>query len=70
MKLDARTIELVEEALREIAVLFIALAPLDVFLGEDGAYVIRNGLIFVWSRRNHVCRGPLRRKETTPWMIF
>jgi hypothetical protein len=47
MKLDARTIELVEEALREIAVLFIALAPLDVFLGEDGAYVIRNGLIFV-----------------------
>jgi hypothetical protein len=47
MTLDARTIERVEEGLREIAVLFIALAPLDVFLGEHRVNAVRNGLIFV-----------------------
>jgi len=36
-----------EEALREIAVLFIALAPLDVVLGVDRPHAFRNGLIFV-----------------------
>ena len=47
MKLDARTIERVEEASREIAILFIALAPLDVFLGEDPAHAAANGFVFV-----------------------
>ena len=47
MEVDAGTAERIEEALREIAVLFIALAPLDVFLGEDRAHAVRNGLIFV-----------------------
>jgi hypothetical protein len=47
MKLDARAIARVEEALREIAVLFIALAPLDVFLGEDPAHAAANGFAFV-----------------------
>jgi len=36
----------VEEAVREIATLFIALAPLDVVLGSDKPDAIRNGLIF------------------------
>ena len=39
--------ERIEEALREIAVLFVALAPLDVFLGEGAPHAVRNGLIFV-----------------------
>ena len=47
MKLDTKSIERIEEAVREIAVLFVALAPLDVFLGEDPAHAVRNGLIFV-----------------------
>ena len=41
MRMDPRTIER-EEALREIAVLFIALAPLDVFLGEDRIHAVRS----------------------------
>ena len=36
-----------EEALREIATLFIALAPLDVVLGADRPHALRNSLIFV-----------------------
>jgi hypothetical protein len=47
MRLGARTIERVEEALREIAVLFIALAPLDVFLSEDPAHAAANGFAFM-----------------------
>jgi hypothetical protein len=47
MKLDAKAIQRIEEALREISVLFVTLAPLDVFLGEHGAKAVRNGLIFV-----------------------
>ena len=47
MKLDPRTIDRVEEALREISVLFIALAPLDVFLGEDPAHAAANGFAFM-----------------------
>ncbi len=42
-----RTVERIEEALGEIAVLFIALAPLDVFLGEDPERALGNGLAFV-----------------------
>jgi hypothetical protein len=40
-------IERIEEAFREIAVLFIALAPLDVALGAHGLEAIVTGLIFV-----------------------
>ena len=40
-------IERVEEAVREIAVLFIALAPLDVALGADASGAVTVGLIFV-----------------------
>ena len=47
MEFGARAVERIEEALREIAVLFIALAPLDVFLGEDRAHAVRNGFVFV-----------------------
>lgn len=47
MRLDSKTIEHIEEALREIAILFVALAPLDVFLGEGREHAVRNGLIFV-----------------------
>ena len=47
MRLDSRTIERVEEACREIAILFIALAPLDVFLGEDPSHAAANGFLFV-----------------------
>jgi hypothetical protein len=47
MRLDSKTIEHIEEAFREIAILFIALAPLDVFLGEGREHALRNGLIFV-----------------------
>jgi hypothetical protein len=47
MVLDTRSIERIEEGLREIAVLFIALAPLDVFLEDYRAIATRNGLIFV-----------------------
>jgi hypothetical protein len=39
--------ERIEEAFREIAVLFVALAPLDVVLGADRPDAVRNGLIFV-----------------------
>ena len=39
--------ERIEEAAREIATLFIALAPLDVVLGADRPHAFRNGLIFV-----------------------
>ena len=37
----------IEDAFREIAVLFMALAPLDVVLGSDRPHAFRNGLIFV-----------------------
>jgi hypothetical protein len=47
VRLDTRSIERIEEALREIAILFVALAPLDVFLGDHPVNAIRNGLIFV-----------------------
>ena len=47
MESTAKVVERIEEALREIAVLFIALAPLDVFLIEGRPTAIRNGLIFV-----------------------
>ena len=47
MRLDGGTIERIEDALREISVLFIALARLDVFLGDDRVDAVRNGLIFV-----------------------
>jgi hypothetical protein len=40
-------VERLEEALREVAVLFIALAPLDVALGAERSSTFRNGLIFV-----------------------
>jgi hypothetical protein len=40
-------IERIEEAFREIAVLFIALAPLDVALGAHGLEAVVTGLIFV-----------------------
>ena len=39
--------ERIEEALREIATLFVALAPLDVALGGDRPHGITYGLIFV-----------------------
>ena len=39
--------ERVDEAAREIAVLFIALAPLDVVLGADRANAFLYGLTFV-----------------------
>ncbi len=39
--------ERIEEALREIAVLFIALAPLDAALGAHSSEVFAVGLIFV-----------------------
>ena len=41
MEVNTRTVERIEEALREIAALFIALAPLDVFLGEAHLYTVR-----------------------------
>jgi hypothetical protein len=47
MESGTKIAERIEEALREIAVLFIALAPLDVFLAEGTARAVRNGLIFV-----------------------
>jgi hypothetical protein len=40
-------IERVEDAVREIAVLFVALAPLDVALGAERPHAIAYGLIFV-----------------------
>jgi uncharacterized membrane protein YgdD (TMEM256/DUF423 family) len=47
MRLDTKSIERIEEAVREIAILFIALAPLDVFLSASHSETLRNGLIFV-----------------------
>jgi hypothetical protein len=47
MEFPVRTVKRIEEALREIAVLFIALAALDVFLGEDPERALGNGLAFV-----------------------
>ena len=47
MESGAKIAERIDEALREIAVLFIALAPLDVFLGEARSHAVRNGLILV-----------------------
>ena len=47
MESGTKIVERIEEALREIAVLFIALAPLDVFFGEGTPNALRNGLIFV-----------------------
>ena len=42
-----RIFERIEETVREIAALFIALAPLDVVLGTERPNAFRNGLIFV-----------------------
>ena len=39
-------IERVEEALREVATLFVALAPLDVALGAERPHAFSYGLIF------------------------
>ena len=39
--------ERIEDAIREIATLFIALAPLDVILGGDQPHAFSYGLIFV-----------------------
>ena len=65
--MDSRTvIERMEDALREVATLFIALAPLDVALGPREPHTFTFGLIFVtggvilfvlallleWRRRN------------------
>ena len=47
MKLGPKAIRRVEEALREIAVLFVALAPLDVFLGNNPVHAAANGVAFV-----------------------
>lgn len=44
---EPRTVsERIEEALREIAVLFVALAPLDVALGGGDPHAFTYGLIF------------------------
>lgn len=40
-------VERIEEALREVAVLFVALAPLDVVLGAERPGAFADGLIFV-----------------------
>jgi hypothetical protein len=64
-----RTAERIEDALREIAVLFIALAPLDVFLGEGTVYAVRNGLIFVAVGLMIFCTCSAVREETVQWMI-
>ena len=40
-------IERIEDALREVATLFVALAPLDVALGARGPHAFIYGLIFV-----------------------
>jgi hypothetical protein len=40
-------IEGIEESVREIATLFVALSPLDVVLGADRPHAFRNGLIFM-----------------------
>jgi hypothetical protein len=53
--LDTSTIERIEDALREIAVLFIALSPLDVKLGEHRANAVRHGLIFVTGGHPNLC---------------
>ena len=46
--MDAKpAIERIEEALREVATLFVALAPLDVALGARGPHAFIYGLIFV-----------------------
>lgn len=42
-----RALERIEEAAREIATLFVALAPLDVVLGADRPHAFTYGLIFV-----------------------
>jgi hypothetical protein len=45
---SARTIiERIEDALREVATLFVALAPLDVTLGGERPHAFSYGLIFV-----------------------
>jgi hypothetical protein len=41
------TIERIEEALREVAILFVPLAPLDVALGAERSQGFTYGLIFV-----------------------
>ena len=41
------TVERIEEALREVAILFVALAPLDVALGADRRNGFAYGLIFM-----------------------
>ena len=40
-------IERIEDLLREVATLFVALAPLDVALGADRPHAFSYGLIFV-----------------------
>ena len=42
-----RIAERIEEAVREVATLFIALAPLDVILGGGATHGYRDGLIFI-----------------------
>jgi hypothetical protein len=40
-------VERIEESVREIATLFVALAPLDVVLGADRPHAFGYGLIFM-----------------------
>lgn len=50
MALDPSTktaIERIEDAIREVATLFFALAPLDVALGSDQPHRFTYGLIFM-----------------------
>ena len=44
---DRQTVERIEEAAREVATLFVALAPLDVALGSEKPRAFSYGLIFV-----------------------
>ena len=48
-----------EEALREIAVLFIALAPLDVFLGESAGSCRPQRLDLCRRWLDDICDGPV-----------
>ena len=47
MTSTATVAQRIEDLLREVATLFIALAPLDVVLGTAKPQAVMNGLIFV-----------------------
>ena len=42
-----QVVERIEDAVREVATLFVALAPLDVVLSADRPHAFSYGLIFV-----------------------